>query len=374
MKILHVLPSLDCRFGGPVFSAIEMLSEMTTEGMDVTLVSTVPRRPSSALRVYEFPSVIFQSTWGGKWGFSMACGRWLRKNIPFYDLVQIDSVFTYTTFVASRACRKHGIPYIVRPCGALAPYGMKRKRLKKSIYFRLIEKRNLIHAAAIRCVSQREADHVARVIKHHRLEIVPVGTNIQPVRAESGDKKNILFLGRFSPEKGITAFIEALRLLSEKRRDFHACLCGDKNSAYGRRIQRLIQDKKISDVVSCHDFIESREKQQMLSRAACLVLPSLSESLGLAAVEAMACQVPVVVSTSAGLAEDVMENKSGLVVNHDPASVADALSFILDQPDEARKMGEAGKRLVDEKYRWKPVVARLKNIYAEILKNKINGA
>src|SRR5207302_2043641 len=82
---------------------------------------------------------------------------WLSEKASNYDLIHVHAVFSYTSVCAGKIARRNGIPYIVRPLGVLNRWGMRnRRRLVKSLSFRLLEKPLLNNAAAIHYTSEQE--------------------------------------------------------------------------------------------------------------------------------------------------------------------------------------------------------------------------
>ena len=82
-----------------------------------------------------------------------------------------------------------------------------------------------------------------------------------------------------------------------------------------------------------------------------LVMPSHAEGFGLAAAEALACEVPVIAGDASSLPEIVHHDETGLLVPpRDPAALALALRTLLDDPEHARNLGLAGRQLVLDRY------------------------
>jgi len=82
-----------------------------------------------------------------------------------------------------------------------------------------------------------------------------------------------------------------------------------------------------------------------------LVMPSLSEGFGLVAAEAMACETPVIATRTSSLPEIVTHEKTGLLIPvKDPAALSAAMENLLDNPEESRKMGHAGRKFVQRNF------------------------
>jgi starch synthase len=86
--------------------------------------------------------------------------------------------------------------------------------------------------------------------------------------------------------------------------------------------------------------------EETLAAASIVALPSVSDGYGMAALEAMACGIPVIVSDRCGVAEDVLESGAGLIVPaRSTAALREAMETLHGDPDRRRRMGEAGRRL-----------------------------
>lgn len=84
------------------------------------------------------------------------------------------------------------------------------------------------------------------------------------------------------------------------------------------------------------------------------------EGLGIVYLEAYAAGLPVVAGDSGGAPEAVIDKETGLVVNGSSVNaVVSAVSYFLENPDEARRMGDAGRDWVDHKWRWSDVAKPL---------------
>src|SRR5882672_4679162 len=141
MRVLHVIPSLSAKDGGPSFALPLMarglvqagieVDVLTTDGNESTDKPTVSVEDPDASRITDHASGInyihvkrqFQFY---KVSFSMT--RWLSHNIEHYDLVHIHALFSYASTTAAWVAARHNVPYIVRPLGVLNRWGMENRR------------------------------------------------------------------------------------------------------------------------------------------------------------------------------------------------------------------------------------------------------
>jgi len=107
-------------------------------------------------------------------------------------------------------------------------------------------------------------------------------------------------------------------------------------------------------------FLRDRDRlADLYARASVFCLPSRFEPYGLVAVEAMAHELPCVVTPGA-LAEVVLDGETGIVVpQEDPVALAGALSRLLDDPPYARRLGVDARSRVEEQLTWDAVVERM---------------
>jgi len=107
---------------------------------------------------------------------------------------------------------------------------------------------------------------------------------------------------------------------------------------------------------------------QLYSHASVFVCPSVYEPFGLINLEAMACETAVVASAVGGIVEVVEDGKTGILLPPSrPDELAAAIRRLLDDPAQARAMGQAGRRRVEEKFSWASVAERTEGVYAEAI-------
>lgn len=199
------------------------------------------------------------------------------------------------------------------------------------------------------------------------IQVVPNAAPPVPERAqdESGDVgERVLFLGGFAnPVKGGEAYLEALAALAPEFPDVPFVLAGpgEPPAALDALIDAQPQ-------VSWVGWLDEAAKQDQLAACAVFVLPSLSEGLPVALLEAMAWGRPIVASRVGGIPEVVDDDVEALLVNAaDADALAAAMRRLLGDSEERRRLGEAA-RLRAASLNEVEVYGRLDTIYKEVLR------
>ena len=129
--------------------------------------------------------------------------------------------------------------------------------------------------------------------------------------------------------------------------------------------QKLAYDLGVADRVEFAGGVSDEELVKLYQKAAVTVLPSIdqSEAFGIVLVESMACGTPVISSDLPGVRSVYENNVSGYSVpSRDEKALAEKINYILNNPDKARAMGLAGRKLAEERYDWERIGSKLSEI------------
>lgn len=220
-----------------------------------------------------------------------------------------------------------------------------------------------------------------------KINIIPPGVDLnlfRPIPIEIAkeyvgtplDNHSVLFVGRIDPIKGIDVWFEAMALLVREnphlRGKMCVCIIGgdveDEANTEGElaRLQSLKEELGIGDLVT---FLGRRSQNSLpfyYSAAEVVVMPSLYESFGMAALEAMACGTPVVASDVGGLPFVVRDGETGfLVPERDPRALAACLGVLLQSPDLRARLGQKGIE-VSREYAWPLIADRIEELYQRV--------
>jgi glycosyltransferase involved in cell wall biosynthesis len=384
LKVLHVIPTLDPMYGGPVAAILGMTAAQAKAGVEVRLLTTDHHTNGVPQRV-ECETRIFHAKFG-PWQWSPALGSALPNEVKWADIVNIHTLWSYPGTAAARACRAAGVPYIVRPCGMLDQWSLAQKSLKKRIYSALLERQNINGAAALWFTSEGERDGARPFNYSCEDAVIPLGLapeayhdlpargTFRSLHPELSDQRLILFLGRITPKKQTDLLIKAFAQVAIEFPDTSLVIAGPEEGTYLRELKRLAGSLGIESRTFFAGPLRGRDVQAALVDAEVFVLPSLHENFGVSVIEAMACGVPVILSDFVNLAGLVREAEAGLTITPDESSLVSALRAVLSNSGLARQMGANGRRLALERFTWEGIVPSLIDLYRLIvdqLENKI---
>jgi phosphatidylinositol alpha-1,6-mannosyltransferase len=215
------------------------------------------------------------------------------------------------------------------------------------------------------------------------LQVIHVGVNLgrfdTPVSVDEiikryGNKKILLTVGGLKRRKGQDVVLRALGELRRKRDDFHYLIVGsdEEGDSYITEMRAIVEEKKLHDRVTFVGSINDKELVRYFHAAYVYIhTPRVIhwnfEGFGIVYLEAGACHKPVIASDSGGVRDAVIEGKTGLIVpENDYLKTAEAIEKLLDNPDLARSMGNAGYEYARE-HDWSRIASKYIDMYNELL-------
>jgi glycosyltransferase involved in cell wall biosynthesis len=384
MRVLHVIPSLAERSGGPATAIIPMCRALMQQGIELLVLSTndgLERIPNGAAIEYKgLPTIFFQTQFGASFKYSRAMSAWLSSNIHSFSLAHIHAVFNHSSVVTSQACRKARVPYIVRPLGTLDPWSMSQRSLRKRLFWQISGKNMLRHAAAVHYTSEAEKLSTERHLRLNHGRVVALGIDSESEHStlavafpELASNPYVLVLSRLHPKKAVDVLIDAfLRLVqSDQFADWRLVIAGDGPSEYVSKLKAKVAASESRTRFVFTGWLEGEKKSAVLSGASLLALPSYQENFGLCVMEALAYSVPVLVSPNVDLAAEIATANAGWIAAIDKDALATTLAEALANKDELTRRGSAGKRL-SQKYSWQNTARDLANLYHEVSNGSAN--
>lgn len=386
MRVLHVVPSYlpAMRYGGPIYSVHALCRALAARGHDVQVFTTNVDGPGisdvpliepveiDGLKVRYFPCGL-----GRRLYRSPAMGRAIKAEVSKFDVFHLHSVFLWPTLAAARAARAAQVPYVLAPRGMLVRDLIDRKsRLLKTFWIELFERVNVSGAAAIHLTSDLEQAEFAKLsIPARSVAIIPNGIDA-PQFSEPSPKPAltqrpyVVSLGRINWKKGLDRLISAMTYVP----DAELLIAGNDEENYQPRLEAMIRDLHLSSRVRFLGPVQDAKKWSLMRSASVFAMPSYSENFGIAALEAMACGCPVVVTPEVGLARAVSEAGAGIVVDGEAKDIGTAIAGLISDPARRSRMGEAGKKLAMQDFSWARIAEQMEHVYRRCLDERAKRA
>ncbi len=385
------MASLAPRHGGPTEAALGMVRALRRVGVDTRLLSSdddvggrlpVPLNEwveQAGLPTFFLPRV--PSRQHSLIGFTFTPGfpAWCRRHLHEFDFVHVHTVFSHPANAAMAAARRLRVPYTVRPLGQLCDWSLRQRAWIKRLQLALVTRRNINAAAFLHVTSAMEAEETMRngfrcpvLVQPHGLDLPPVFPDArETLRRElrvPADRTLAVFLSRLHPKKGLEILFEAMA--RQRGKDFDLVVAGTGEEAYLASLRALVERLGLAARVHWHGFVTGERKWRLLQGSDLFVLPSYSENFGIVVVEALACGLPVLVSTEVALAEEVRAHRLGRVTAVEAQAVADALAHLLADPAERADIRARARNVVAENFTWDAAARALAQRYQAAIEHR----
>ena len=172
----------------------------------------------------------------------------------------------------------------------------------------------------------------------------------------------LLFFGRVHKKKGLDLLAEALGQIAPTHPELHLVIAGTDDGALSPFCDRMAE-LGLARRMTYLGHMAREQARQVWAAADAFILPSYSEGFSMAILEAMACRLPCLITTSCHFPE-AAATSAAVVVTPDRDSVTRGLCELLERSsDERARLGQTGRQLVEAHYTWDRQAERLADVY-----------
>jgi poly(glycerol-phosphate) alpha-glucosyltransferase len=289
-----------------------------------------------------------------------------------HDLVHQHGLWQYLSVQASAWRRRTGRPVVISPRGMLDPWALRNSGWKKRIARLAFEDRNLKGAACLHALNAAEAAAIRALGLANPIAVIPNGVDLPDVHrrpARPGfyarDRHTLLFLGRMHPKKGLKELIEAwARLKGEAPKlaqDWQLVVAGWDDGGHRAGLEQLVARLGLAADVAFPGPLHGEAKAGALAHADAFILPSYSEGLPVAVLDAWAYAVPVFMTAACNLPEGFHRN-AAVAIETEPAAMQRVLASHLGEAALSRR-GVLGRQLVAESFTWERIARMQDDVY-----------
>jgi poly(glycerol-phosphate) alpha-glucosyltransferase len=309
------------------------------------------------------------------------------------ELLHLQHLWMYPSVAVHRWHRRTGRPYLVTANGMLEPWTLSRSKWIKRAAALCYENRMLRSAASLQANTEKEAADFRAYGLRNPICLIPNGVALpelsssEPLRQRSGGPRVLLFLGRLHPKKGL---VNALRAWAEVmgeeargtgREAWQFVIAGWDQGGHGDELKALCRELGLdySDNPSGNSDSASpalvifngpafgKEKDALMRKAEAFILPSFSEGLPMAVLEAWAYGIPVLMTDHCNLPEGFTADAAIRIGTEVPGIAGGLRELFQGSPGDLEAMGGAGRALVEEQFTWPKVAAQMKEVYEWML-------
>lgn len=377
MKVIHVMLSLNPKYGGPTYSVPIQCRGVAKEGVDVTLYTYSESRPWEAallndgvkIKEYDKPTSFFRKK------FHLALKELLKKD-DNADIYHYHGIWLPCNHWCAVAARQKGKKYVVNPRGDLEIYRInynKWKKLKKKIIWHLYAKRDTQNASCIIATSQQECDAIRQLGITAPIAIIPNGIEMTNFPNEvihtHRDKKVVLFLSRVNPIKGLELLIDAWSKLPDNlRANWQLHIAGNSDPKdYVHKLEGLISQLGLVDNVKLLGPITGDNKMRKYMNSDLFILPTFNENFGNVIAEAMMCECPAITTKNAPW-QVLNDDKCGWWIDLSVDNIVTTLIEAMSLTDEQRiELGKKSRQCIINHFSSESVAKQTKKVYEWIL-------
>lgn len=362
--IVHIVASLDEATAGPTYSVARLTSCLADAGARVHIetlgepaIALSPKvrvhaheplktfghlRPAPTMRrslqVWSDQPVIFHNH-----------GLWLMPN-------------AYAAWVAGRG----NVKLVVSPRGMLSIWALAHHRLRKRVAWWLLAQRRLMaRASAFHATAECEAEDIRRLGYRQPIYVIPNGIDMPPPppdRARSDGRRQLLFMSRIHPKKGIDLLLRSWAGLEGQFPNWDLIIAGPDEAGHAAEMKQLAQRLGLRRV-TFPGAIHGIAKRTALYNADLFVLPTHSENFGLVVAEALAHGAPVITTTGAPWS-GLKDHECGWWVDRDMRSFQEVLKLSMSCDSSLLKsMGMNGRAWMSKKFSWVTIADSFRRLY-----------
>lgn len=374
LRIALLTASLSRRAGGLFQSVRRSAQALHEAGVEVEVIGLRDADTEADLAAWSPLKPIVMDTVGpARFGYARGLKSTLLEGQ--FDIVHQHGIWQGISIATNGWRQATGRPVMISPRGMLDPWAVRHSGLKKRIAGALFEHKNLREAACIHALTTSEAEAVRAYGLENPIAIIPNGTSIpdlvdetcRPPWDQQDDRRALLFLGRIHAKKGIIELLEGWADLKlnqpHHNRAWHLVIAGWDDGGHLGVVRQAVTDLGLEEDVTFPGPLHGETKDAAYRCASAFILPSHSEGLPMAVLEAWSYHLPVLMTSECNIPEG-FEHDAAKEIHRDTPRLSAQLDAFFGSSDKVHsRIGEAGFKLVEAKFAWTTLAARHCEVY-----------
>jgi glycosyltransferase involved in cell wall biosynthesis len=387
MRLLHVIDRMDPAFGGTSQAIRNIVPPLIDLGIENEVACTDHPKASYLQKDSFKIHALGPST--GPWNYSSKLTPWLQDNLNRFDVVIIHGLWLHHGYATSKEVLrsrdsrdpKKGTPKLyVMPHGMLDPYfqtapDRKMKAIRNWVYWKLIEATIINNVDGVFFTCETELLLAREPFRPYRpKKELNVGFGIQQPPSYTDamrqaflkkcpqlkNQRYLLFLSRIHEKKGVDLLIKSYSEIATDGSLKLVVAGPGLETSYGQTIQQLVSENNLKDFVFFPGMLSGDEKWGAFYECEAFILPSHQENFGIAVVEALACNKPVLISNKVNIWREIEGAGGGVVADNTQSGTTALLTRWYKLSPEAKAlMGRNARRVFEEHFAIVPVAKRI---------------
>ena len=368
MKIMQVVTHIGDESAGPSYSVPSLCTALQDNGCEVTLYTLldIPDKKYN-FKIKNFPVSNLPIRALGR---SPEMFNAMLKDAPNFDLIHSHMLWMAPNYYSGLVANKLNIPYVCSPRGTLSKWALRRSSWKKKIVLAIGQKKALNTVSCFHATAEQEYNEIREAgYPSTPCTIIPNGIDIfqLPERKEK-QYKQLTFMSRIHPKKGIDNLIKAWIDLQDIFMAWELLIVGPDNNEYAEELKLLV-DSLGGKRITFTGEVKGEDKIRLLTNSDLFVLPTHSENFGMVVAEALACQVPVVCTKGAPWS-GLVENNSGWWIDIGVEPLKLSLKEAMSLPEADRiSMGKNGRKWMKRDFSWDRIAKDMIKTYEWLINN-----
>lgn len=354
--------------GGLFYAVSSLCKELNYSGIDLSVYGRNDAFLAEDVATWTpVPVAPYEAT--GPLGSSAKLRRMLAGSNA--DLLHLHGLWMDDQWAALHWQKKNKAPVVISPHGMLDPWAVRNSTWKKKLVGALFANESLRRASCIHALCQSEADSIRAYGLKTPMAIIPNGIELPKVggrKTEVGARKQLLFLGRIHPKKGLskllTGWAKSQSLTPKAFSNWQLLIAGWDDGGHEAGLKQQANELGLGDSVQFIGAQFGNEKEALLRRVDAFVLPSFSEGLPMSVLEAWSYGLPVVMTDFCNIPSGFSAG-AALKIEPNAESIARGLAVLggMSVADLAA-MGANGRALVEQNFTWDKIARNMKAVYA----------
>ena len=367
VRVLHIVGGISGASGGVAFAVDDLASALAEkDDLSISVIATSDTGSAVGKSSKPYNLVRLASFGPNSFGYCPSLLSSILQLKP--DVVHAHGIWMHLNSVVTKWHKLTGRNYILSPHGMLDSWAIKNSSFKKKIANLCFQRSNLVNSHFIHALNSSEANSIKSIVHDANIIELPNGVDISsnstilksPPWREDG-KKVLLYLGRIHPKKNLANLIKAW--LTLRPHEWKLVVAGWGRSGYQDELSELANSMSCQGEI---DFIGPQfdnEKLACFRNATAFILPSLSEGLPIAILEAWASNATVLMTPECNLEIGFQSNAAIRIGTSSEDIQKGILSMLNMSIEEHVEMGNAGRKLVEEAYSWTKIANEFSKIY-----------